>query len=127
MADWAEIGTPKEVPNEGGPALWTMNAFGTRYRGMVVEAGPSAELLFGNGVDLIVVVEPAGGKRGLYPSRMWAPFSTDRLATLAQQYVEEKFAVQGEDAVALTVLVAAMLGREPALMPDETIAGFMRS
>lgn len=105
---------PVEIVNEGGPALWQYSAFGTHYRGLLVETGPEGPRLFGEGGDVLVAVQPAGGKRSLPTARMWHVFPIARLSVLHQSYVEEKFACEGEDAVAITILVATMLGREPA-------------
>jgi hypothetical protein len=116
--EWAQ--EPTKVADLPDASLWEAAAFGTHYRGLAVLLPVSAERLFGLGAATLVAVEPAGGKKNLVPARMWATFAAGQ-STLHQNYVEEKFAVQGEDAVALTCLVAAMLDRTAALTPEEPV------
>jgi hypothetical protein len=116
----SEVPQRLAVLAETGDSIWLYEAFGTRYRGLVVRIQSfEAASLFGWGADWLVAIEPAGGKLEppLKPGRMWATFADGR-ETLHQSYVEEKFQVQGEDAEAITMLVAAMLGRFPALTSE---------
>lgn len=109
---------PKRL-TDAGPLVqvWELQAFGTRYRGVAVALPSEAESVFGMGSDMLIAIEPAGGKLGLHPGRMWHAFAFGH-EVLAQDYVEEKFVVQGEDAEAITLLVAAMLGRKPAFRAE---------
>lgn len=111
MGDWTMLPTP--VASAPGVEVWQACAFGTRYRGTILRLPSSAVTVFGLGADWLVAVEPAGGA----PPRMWATFSDDR-DVLDQMYVEEKLCVRGEDAIALTTLIAEMLGRTPYLRGD---------
>lgn len=113
-----DMGVPMEVPNEGGPPIWRLEAFATIYTAMLVDieaGGPASMHLGGLGDPVrLVIASPAGGRVHLPTGRMWHTFGWT-FGPLTQEYVEEKFVVQGADAQALTVLIAHVLGREAVL------------